>query len=99
MTTHPVDLDRIKATYLTPCGPHDLDVPGPCNCPPRGFQGDMAALVDEVRASRAGVERERRTPTRTETPTPNAVERDLRALVGAIHQAFTTPADPKARLT
>ena len=57
MTTHPVDLDRIKATYLTPCGPHDLDVPGPCNCPPRGFQGDMAALVDEVRASRAAIAR------------------------------------------
>lgn len=34
----------------------------------------------------------------TDALTPG-VERDLRALVGAIHQAFTTPADPKARLT
>ena len=55
---------------------------------------DCATIVTD--ALTPGVERERRTPTRTETPTPNAVERDLRALVGAIHQAFTTPADPKA---
>lgn len=49
----PSDLDSIAVEWLTPCGPHDVDVmTSPCTCPRGDPRVVISNLVDEVRRLR-----------------------------------------------
>lgn len=52
-----IDLDAIKAEFLTQCGPCDFGIGDICNCAKRDYRSTMPALVAEVERLQAVVAR------------------------------------------